>query len=95
MKKQIASIIQTKHNEITVKMEKVQQQNNSIEYGVYAITFATDLCHGLDPVNCLYIVMDIYHGLTFLNAYMKDVLDHSHQNQLYQKTFAAKNQNLL
>ena len=54
VKKQIASIIQTKHNEIIVKMEKVQQQKNNIDCGIYAIAFATDLCHGLDPVNCLY-----------------------------------------
>ena len=39
--------------------------------------------------------MGIYYGLTFLNAYKKDILDHSHQNQLRQKTFTVNNQNLL
>ena len=30
--------------------EKVQKQINTSDYGLFPLAFATDLCHGLDPV---------------------------------------------
>ena len=54
VKKQIASIVQTKHNQIELKLEKTQQQQNATDCGIFAIAFATDLCHGIDPVRCNY-----------------------------------------
>ena len=54
VKKQIASIIQTKQNKIDLKLEKTQQQRNSTDCGIFAIAFATDLCHGIDPARCSY-----------------------------------------
>jgi len=35
-------------------LEKTQQQENNTDCGLYAIAFATDLCHGIDPVGLLY-----------------------------------------
>ena len=54
VKKQIASILQSKHAEINFKFEKTQQQKNAVDCGIFAIAFATDLCHGNDPVGCAY-----------------------------------------
>lgn len=33
-----------------VEISPVHQQNGAVDCGVFAIAFATDLCHGLDPV---------------------------------------------
>jgi len=54
VKKQIVSIVQTKHNQIELKLEKTQQQQNTTDCGIFAIAFATDLCHGIDPARCNY-----------------------------------------
>ena len=35
-------------------MEKVQFQKNTIDCGVFAIAFLTDLCHKIDPAACHY-----------------------------------------
>ena len=48
-KKQIASIMHSKSHEITLKMGQAQIQENSLDCGIYAIAFATDLCYGEDP----------------------------------------------
>ena len=48
-KKQIASITRSKSHEIILKMGQTQIQENSLDCGIYAITFATDLCYGEDP----------------------------------------------
>ena len=47
--KQISSIIQSRSPKVQLFLEKVQFQQNSIDCGVYAIAFLTDLCHKLDP----------------------------------------------
>ena len=53
-KKQIASIILTKSNQIQLKIGMTQFQENSLDCGIYAIAFATDLCHGNDPSQLKY-----------------------------------------
>ena len=62
VKKQIASIVQTKHNQIELKLEKTQQQQNATDCGIFAIAFATDLCHGIDPVNLFLLKTQISNG---------------------------------
>ena len=48
-KKQIASIMHTKSHQVKLQIGMTQFQENSLDCGVYVITFATDLCHGNDP----------------------------------------------
>ena len=52
--KQIAAIVQTKSPKIKLHLERVQMQSNSIDCGVYALAFSTDLCYGKDPATCRY-----------------------------------------
>jgi len=48
--KQISSIIKSKsHHKVQLLLEKVQFQRNTIDCGVYAIAFLTDLWHKIDP----------------------------------------------
>ena len=54
VKKQIASIIKSKNDQISLHLEKTQQQKNNTDCGLYAIAFATDLCYGGDPASLLY-----------------------------------------
>ena len=53
--KQIAAIVKSKSHQISLFLEKVQSQKNSIDCGVYAIAFVTDLCHGINPATHQYI----------------------------------------
>ena len=46
---QIAAILHSSAPEINLKLEKVQFQTNTVDCGVYAIAFITDLCHNRDP----------------------------------------------
>lgn len=49
-KQQIAALLHVEDAEcIDVKIMPVEQQTNSTDCGVYAIAFATSLCHGVDP----------------------------------------------
>ena len=41
-------------DQITLINEKVQRQIGINDCGLFALAFATDLCHGLDPVNQKY-----------------------------------------
>ena len=52
--KQIASILQSRNHQIQIYSEKVQFQQNTIDCGVYALAFLTDLCHKIDPSVCRY-----------------------------------------
>ena len=53
--KQIASISQCKTSTIELQIQGVQMQRpGSVDCGVYAIAFLTDLCHGKDPASCQY-----------------------------------------
>ena len=85
VKKQIASIIQTKHNQIELKLEKTQQQQNTTDCGIFAIAFATDLCHGIDPVRCNYSDGNELR-LIFLSAYNKELLVHFQNSQLQRES---------
>ena len=53
-KKQIASILRTRSFCVKLQIGMTQFQENSVDCGVYAIAFATDLCHGNDPVQFKY-----------------------------------------
>ena len=51
-KAQIANLLHPDgHDKVTVVVQPVQQQVNSVDCGVFAIAFATALCFGLNPVN--------------------------------------------
>ena len=53
--KQIASIAQCKASTIELQLQRVQiQRPGSVDCGVYALAFLTDLCHGKDPASCQY-----------------------------------------
>ena len=41
-------------NQVTFLNEKVQKQTNTNDCGLFALAFATDLCHGIDPVSQCY-----------------------------------------
>ena len=47
-------------HEVTFMNEKVQKQVGSSDCGLFALAFATDLCHGLDPLNQKYDAPKIY-----------------------------------
>ena len=47
--KQVAAIVRSRSNKVTMHLERVQFQRNSQDCGVYAIAFITDLCYGRDP----------------------------------------------
>ena len=51
---QIASLSYVKSTVISVNIEKVQQQVNSVDCGVFAIAFATSLAFGDDPTKLSY-----------------------------------------
>ena len=50
-KLQIASLLRTGNQRITLKIQKVQFQKEASYYGVYAIAFATDLAYGNNPAS--------------------------------------------
>ena len=52
--KQVAAIVKSRSNKITMHLERVQFQKNSQDCGVYAIAFITDLCYGRDPATYPY-----------------------------------------
>ena len=47
--KQIAALIFTKENDITLNFPIVQMQGGSSDCGLFAIAFATSLCCGFNP----------------------------------------------
>ena len=50
-KLQIASLLRTGNQRITLKIQKVQFQKEASYYAVYAIAFATDLAYGNNPAS--------------------------------------------
>ena len=68
----IASIVQAKSSQILLHLERVQMQLNSVDCGVYAIAFLTDLCYGKDPASCQYAPTEIRNHLVtcFENGHM-------------------------
>ena len=53
-KKYIVSILCARSFCAKLQIGMTQFQENSVDCGVYAIAFATDLCHGNDPVKFKY-----------------------------------------
>ena len=47
--KQIANVIQTQEERISIEIMPVQQKANSVDCGLYALAFAVSLLHGRDP----------------------------------------------
>ena len=56
-KKQIASIMCIREHQVTLQIGMTQFQENSFDCGVYAIAFATELCHGNDSSQVRYDVL--------------------------------------
>ena len=56
-----------------------QFQENSLDYGVYAIAFVTDLCHGNDPVQFKYD-SPLKLRLHLLKSLKTQKLNHFHQS---------------
>ena len=52
--KQIASTLHAPSSQIILHLERVQMQSNSVDCGVYAIAFLSDLCYGKDSASCQY-----------------------------------------
>ena len=52
--KPIASIVKSKHCQINISVAKVQFQKTTVDCGVYALAFLTDLCHGINPNTRVY-----------------------------------------
>lgn len=51
---QITDIRKVASAEVLVEVKSVQQQNNSVDCGVFAIAFAVDLAFNNDPTTCSY-----------------------------------------
>ena len=54
LQQQIAALLQTKDEAITLKFAKVSMQTNGSDCGVYAIAYATALCLGTSPAKLLF-----------------------------------------
>ena len=51
---QLAQIYGDERDELRVEICPAQQQDGTVDCGVFAIAFATDLCSGLEPVAAIY-----------------------------------------
>ena len=47
--KQLAAILKTREPKVHLRFPRVQFQKNTVDCGVYALAFITDLSHGIDP----------------------------------------------
>ena len=54
VKNQIAAILSSKAEKITVKMMNVQMQSGGCYCGLFAIAYATALANGIPPEECIY-----------------------------------------
>ena len=54
MKRQIAALLATDHDEITLRHMNVQMQSGTYDCGLFAIAFATALVHGEHPGKFLF-----------------------------------------
>ena len=63
LQQQIAALLHTKEEAITLKFTKVNVQSNSNDCGVFAIAFATALCHGTSPAQLLFDESKMRHHL--------------------------------
>ena len=76
---QIASLLHTGNQRITLKIHKVQFQDKASDCGVYSIAFATDLAYGNNPASREYEQTKFRSH--FLESCLQDRLYHSHQSQ--------------
>ena len=53
-KRHIASLCQYEGEKFTINIQPVQQQDNGVDCGLYAVAFATSLAFGDDPVKLFY-----------------------------------------
>jgi len=58
--KQIAAILHSKSSKINLQLERVQRKIDTVDCGVYAIAFLTDLYHGNDPATYHYVDQKLY-----------------------------------
>ena len=77
-KVQIASLLRTGNQRITLKIQKVQVQKGASVCDAYAIAFATDLAYGNNPASREY---EQSYGHVFLYACQKNRLYHFHRSQ--------------
>ena len=51
---QVCALVHTPARELTMLFANVKKQHNRSDCGVYAIAYATSLCHGVNPVTTQY-----------------------------------------
>ena len=60
--KRIAAIPHSESHKINLHLERVQKQIGTVDCGVFAIAFLTDLCHGNDPATRHYAGSKVIHN---------------------------------
>ena len=54
LKEQIASVLFTEENAITLRFMNVQHQHGTSDCGLFAVVFAAALCEGIDPTTLVF-----------------------------------------
>jgi len=54
LKEQIASVLFTEENAITLRFMNVQHQHGTSDCGLFAVAFAAALCEGIDPTTLVF-----------------------------------------
>ena len=72
-KVQIAALLQTEEKSIKLEWANVQKQPNGSDCGVFAIAFATALCHGQMPE-------ERFFDVTQLRQHLHDCIDKDHMD---------------
>ena len=54
-KEEIAALLHTTKDTITLQYMNVQHQYGGSDCGLYALAFAAALCAGIDPTACIYL----------------------------------------
>lgn len=54
VKRQVAALLATDHDKVTLKYKKVQMQSRIYDCGLFAIVFVTALVHGEHPGKLLF-----------------------------------------
>ena len=71
--KQITSILRSRCHQVKLLLEKVQYQRNTVDCGVYAIAFLTDLCHKINPSTCHYAESKILRS-HLINCFQEGIM---------------------
>lgn len=64
----VAALSHTKKSKLNLWQIDVQQQQNTCDYGLFAIAFATSLCYGQEPHHCNYKQFAMRQHLSCLKA---------------------------